>query len=230
MSNYKFLIFYYSFIVLFSLSCKVKNINENKALYYLDLNPLTLEGLNQIPSANNGGKPFVKIDNTSNSEKNISIYYKDEPLEFHYKYDGQAWVTSSIRDIEGCTQYSYTYILNNKKFRLRYCGNPFSDTTFFLKSFMTISNDIMIDYLFKENVINKRPYDVINQGEILTRASYKDIFFRKLIKGNMIEEYSYRTNLTNGEKYGEKNRVFDLGELSINWFINCNSCFSPIEQ
>ena len=230
MNNYKSFICYFSLIIFFYISCGQKKINENTTSYYLDLNPMTLEGLLQIPYSNNGGKPFVKIEKISENEKKISLFYKKEPLDFQYTYDGKAWVTSFISNSEGCLQYCYVFILNNKKMLFRYCGNPYSDSTFFLKSFMTISNDITIDYLFKENVINKSPYEVMNQQEVLAKASYKDMFLRKLIKGNLLEQYSYRTNILTGEKYGESKRVYDLGDLSVNWFTNCASCFLPIEQ
>lgn len=234
MKNEKLIIISIFCLSIIHFYCFEKKMNIYKIEYYSDFNEFNLEGINP-QRITSDDSTLIKVIIEGPSRKTISIpCCSGGRYDLTYSYDGRAWVNIYNTQIEGCYQYWYTYIFNNKRIVLRYCGNPFTDTHSFLRSFIVSSKDLTVQYGFdKEIVVNKIPWAIIDDKSILKKATYKDVLMYNLKEGNILERYSYNyygVEIDIGLKQNEEREYYDLGDKSIYSFHNCLYCFKPMNK
>ena len=217
------------------LSCSIKTDNQ-QIDYFTDFDTFSLQGIDkQNPNDNLRDSSFVKIITMNSNKKTITIPCCRGQYTEEYNYDGKYWSKVFKLDVEGCEQYIYTYYLNKQKeISLRYCGNPFQDAHYFLKSYSIASKESVVQYGFEnEVVLNKMPWSVIDDNSILKTATYKQVSIYSLKENNLLEKYYYNysgVEIDIGPKQYEKKEYYDLGNNSIYQFFNCQYCFKVIDN
>lgn len=215
-------------------SCFEKKVNSYKVEFYSDFNEFNLEGINPQPITSNDST-LIKVTIESPSKKTVSIpCCSGGRYDLTYNYDGRAWVNIYNTQIEGCHQYWYTYIFDNKKIVLRYCGDPMTSSHYFLKAYLVASKELTVLYGFNNVVVvNKPAWAIIDDKSIIKKANYKDVIMYNLKEGNILERYSYNyygVEIDIGLKQNEEREYYDLGDKSIYSFHNCLYCFKPMNK